>query len=307
MFAIALVFGTLYIVGRGVFGMILTMHADAAAWSWTATLWLAICATVARAARSAHCAALRHLGSRHRLLALARPRTLTLVLVGVVAPRLPSVGAAVSAEVLYAALLAYAVVLTAFPRVRDRVDRFCYDQLFDEQRASDLRDLGIAPARPAVPAVRPMLRVAPYASREPSIADTEPLLGGAANADEDSGLIQVHYDGKLAAVAAADEYFLVGRYAELDDKSAEAKFVSMMAVYAMEIASGRRWGTYSDEAARIVARISLVPAEVFERGLVDRDATARAYGVPVWELGPEAVELTRPRRYLTPNQAKERP
>jgi hypothetical protein len=101
--------------------------------------------------------------------------------------------------------------------------------------------------------------------------------------------IRIHYDGKLAAMAGADEYVLVGRYADLPDTNPEARFVSMMAVYAMEIASGQRDGVYTDEAARI----SLVPTEVFERGLVNRDTTANAFGIPVWELGPDAVDLTR--------------
>jgi hypothetical protein len=65
------------------------------------------------------------------------------ILAGVFAPNLPTVGAAVAAGGLYAGLLAFAALLTAFPRVRDHVDRFCHDQLFDEQRASDLQAAGL--------------------------------------------------------------------------------------------------------------------------------------------------------------------
>lgn len=293
MFAIALVCGTLYIVGRGVFGMILTMHAAAAAWLWTAALWLVLCVAAARAAQTAHRDALRHLGSCHRLMALAQPRAAIFVLGGVFAPKLPTAGATAAVVAVYAGLLAYAALVTAFPRVRDRVDRFCHDQLYEEQRASDLEAAGLPALRRAAPALAPLPRVAPYADQELSVADMEPLMRASAHDSDHGEFIYVHYGGKLAAVAAADEYHLVGRYAQLGETSPEAQFVSMMAIYAMEIASGQRWGTYSDDAARIVARISLIPAEVFERGVVDRDATAKAYGVPVWELGPEAVELTR--------------
>ena len=292
MFAIALVFGTLYIVGRGAFGMILTMHAAPAAWFWTITLWFVLCAAAARAARAAYREALCHLGARHRLMALARPRGAMFILAGVFAPKLPTTGAAVTAAAVYAALLGYAALLTAFPGMRDRIDRFCHDQLFEAQRASDLQALGLPPA-PAEPAARPVPRVAPYSDQDLSVAHVEPLVRTPTQDTSPREFIHVHYGGKLAAVAAANEYFLVGRYAELDPDNPESQFVSMMAVYAMELASGQRHSTYSDDAARIVARITLVPAEVFERGLIDRDATAKAYGVPIWELGPEAIELTR--------------
>ena len=293
MFAIALVFGTLYIVSRGVFGMILTTHAAAAACFWTVALWLVLCAAAARTARTAHREALRHLDASHRLMALARPRAVVFILAGVFAPKPPTAAAAAAAVGLYGGLLAYAAALTAFPRLRDDVDRFCHDQLYDNQRSTDLEAMGLPAPRPAAQAPLPLPRVAPYSDQELSLADVEPLMRPSPPDSYQGEIIHVHYGGKLAAVASANEYFLVGPYSELVQDSPEAQFVSMMAVYAQEIASGQRWGTYSDHAARIVARISLIPAEVFERGLIDRDAAAKAYGVPIWELGPEAIELTR--------------
>lgn len=121
----------------------------------------------------------------------------------------------------------------------------------------------------------------PYTEQATPVSNGSRLSRGARAQAHVDDIIRVHYDGQLAAVATSDDYFLLGRYSKLPAANPEARFVSVMATYAMEIASGQRSGKYTDEAARIVARATLVPHEVFERGIVDRDATARVYGVPI--------------------------
>lgn len=283
MFWLAFFCGSALILGRFGIGVLVMAATTGAAWFWPACVWLLLCTAAARVAIRAHHDALRHLGSRRRLRALARPGALVLILPLVIAPTLPATAADTAAAFIFYALLNYAALITTFPGLRIHIDHVFYRRRFEEKRAAAVTRSGLPVPRPPAPAEPVVPFVAPYV--EPSVEDLAAI--------ERENFIHVHYDGRLAAIAGADEYHLLGRFDTLPASNPERRFVSMMAIYAMEIAAGERLGPYSDDAARIVARLTLVPAEMFERGIVDRDATAQAFGIPHWELGPEAVSLTR--------------
>ena len=97
----------------------------------------------------------------------------------------------------------------------------------------------------------------------------------------------ITYRGRLMAVASARRFFLADVVEQRAPTDPDISMVLFMCIYAIDVATGRLPGPYTDDRARRYARYCLLApgaAELLERPDLDVPRAARALGIPADEL-----------------------
>lgn len=98
------------------------------------------------------------------------------------------------------------------------------------------------------------------------------------------------YAGRLAAVAAADRWWLAPDLERRPVDDPERRMVTLMVACAHDVAEGRLPGPYTDELARAYARHALLPPRALRGTRCDAELAERL-AVPIGEVRTARHEL----------------
>lgn len=105
----------------------------------------------------------------------------------------------------------------------------------------------------------------------------------------------INFDGQVAAIAGERRFNLTPQFEQLPDGDPVKRFVAIMCVYARDVASGELPGPYSDAAAELFARLTLIDDDDFRARAGDTDRQlADHFRVPLEQIAAKRRDLDIP-------------